>query len=463
MVDKTLALKLLRHFTTINLLVRKVQVIKLEFSDIPAQAHNHAREALYVEDNVSKSVKVKHRVLIVEDSLPERTRLAIILEKQNFDVLEAKDGLEALLLLEQGDISLIISDWHMPNMDGIDLCKSLKATMTTPPYFILLTGRGAKVDMVSSMDAGADDYLAKPFDAEELRVRVQAGIRLIDMQSQLRKKNGDLENALLRESALNEEIQQDLKAAEKLQRSMLPDLKSMVNFTQCAHFFKPANGVAGDTFSIIPLGSTHVAFYQIDVVGHGVRSAMLSFAISRYLQDQSKAPSSHSKALPMQSPAKVLAALNKDFLCDDDCQDYFTIVYGVMNTETGHGTLSQGGHPHPLITRANGTVDKIGNGGVPIGLFEDSDYEAHDFKLSEGDRMMVYSDGILECKLEDERDFNDAMLVQVMNNLSSISGSELQAVLEGFFQRLIGDKPPADDISMLFLEIDFKSQRALAS
>jgi phosphoserine phosphatase RsbU/P len=433
-------------------------VIKLDFSEAQDFVDSHIG-SLNFFDHEKKQEQARHRVLVVEDSLPERARLAIILDKQGFEVLEAKDGLEALMVLEQGDISLIISDWHMPNMDGIGLCESVKASVTPPPYFILLTGRGAKVDMVSSMDAGADDYLAKPFDAEELRVRVQAGIRLVEMQSQLRRKNADLENSLSRESALNEEIQQDLKAAEKLQRSMLPDLERKVNFTQCAHFFKPANGVAGDTFSIIPLGSSHVAFYQIDVVGHGVRSAMLSFAISRYLQEQSKAPSSHSKAVPMQSPAKVLSALNKEFLCGDDCQDYFTIVYGVMNTQTGQGSLSQGGHPHPLITRPNGKVDKIGNGGVPIGLFEDSVYEAHDFQLGEGDRMMVYSDGILECKLDDGRDFNDAMLVQVMNNLSSISGNALQAVLEGFFQRLIGDQSPADDISMLFLEIDFLSQR----
>jgi phosphoserine phosphatase RsbU/P len=392
------------------------------------------------------------KVLIAEDSLPERARLVAILQKQGYATIEANNGKDALEALKSEQIDLVLSDWRMPLMDGFSLCKHIKQDDSLDPYFILLTGQDSMCDLVAAMDAGADDYLSKPFDSEELRVRIQSGKRLMQMKKLLANKNNVLKTTIARESQLNKELQKDIIAAERLQRNMLPDHSKIINDVACAHFFRGACGVAGDCFSLLPLGENHVAFYHIDVVGHGVRAAMMSFAITRYLHEKSKYPPTSKKDVAMQDPIKVLEALNKEFQCNETCSDYFTIVYGVMDTRNGSACIAQAGHPHPMHVQQNGIVNKLGGGGLPIGLFSSTQYEKNNFNLLQGQRLVLYSDGILECKVKGGRQFNENMLKQVLYSLKDLSIEQLQIKLEQFIEQLIGTESINDDISILIIE-----------
>ncbi len=402
--------------------------------------------------NSQFSKNQRHTILIVEDSLPERARVVAILAKLGFKILEASDGAEALNILDRYSVSVVVTDWHMPIMNGLELCKTLNKEVKNKPYTLLLTGRNAKCDLVSGMDGGADDYLVKPFDSEELRVRIQSGIRIVDMQARLQEQNDRLQSSLKRENQLNQMIQKDLKAAARLQRSTLPDANQIINNVRCAHFFKPASGVAGDSFSVIPLGNKHVAFYQIDVVGHGIRSAMLSYAITRFLHEHAKHPPTHKNSVQMQNPAKVLYRLNREFACNEDCDDYFTMVYGVLNTQTGTGNIAQAGHPHPIVVNKNGTVNRLSSGGVPIGLFSESQYINQSFELELGSRLYIYSDGIYECRADNNKALNDLAIEQILQNFTEVAHDRLQKHIDNLFRKLNDYHKVSDDISLLAIE-----------
>jgi DNA-binding response OmpR family regulator len=138
------------------------------------------------------------RILIAEDDLTSRTVLRVALTKHGHEVIEAVDGADALKALQRPDAPRVaILDWMMPALDGLQVCRLIRAlAATNPPYLIILTVRGETADIIAGLEAGADDYLSKPFDVNELRARVDVGCRMIDAQSALAHTITELREAL---------------------------------------------------------------------------------------------------------------------------------------------------------------------------------------------------------------------------------------------------------------------------
>jgi sigma-B regulation protein RsbU (phosphoserine phosphatase) len=138
------------------------------------------------------------RVLVADDEVIFRRMVRSVLVRAGHDVVEAADGDEARRCLDADDAPPIaILDWMMPGADGVDLCRALRAReRQVPPYLILLTSKDKREDVVSGLDAGADDYLTKPFDPSELRARVQVGERILALQQTLADRVLALEQAL---------------------------------------------------------------------------------------------------------------------------------------------------------------------------------------------------------------------------------------------------------------------------
>jgi len=127
------------------------------------------------------------RVLIADDEAVTRRSIEALLAKWGYEPVVASNGDEAWQILQREDAPrLSVLDWMMPGMDGVAICKSLRALKAEPyPYVILLTGNDRKEDVVSGLEAGADDYLTKPFDTYELKARLRAGERILTLQQEL--------------------------------------------------------------------------------------------------------------------------------------------------------------------------------------------------------------------------------------------------------------------------------------
>src|ERR671912_697621 len=130
------------------------------------------------------------KVLIADDEAVSRRLLQNYLQKWGHDVTVAENGAEAWRLFEAGGFAVVITDWEMPQMDGVELVRRIRAASASGPgyvYTILLTARSQKEDLVEGMEAGADDFLTKPFDRDELRVRLRAGERIIRLEQNVRE------------------------------------------------------------------------------------------------------------------------------------------------------------------------------------------------------------------------------------------------------------------------------------
>jgi sigma-B regulation protein RsbU (phosphoserine phosphatase) len=140
------------------------------------------------------------KILIAEDDLTSRRILEAILAKWNYEVIATSDGLEAWQALQTENAPPIaIIDWMMPGMDGVEFCRQIRQTQTlTPTYIILLTSKAQQEDVVAGLEAGANDYIRKPFEREELRARIQVGERVVELQTALADRVKMLEEAIIK-------------------------------------------------------------------------------------------------------------------------------------------------------------------------------------------------------------------------------------------------------------------------
>ena len=165
------------------------------------------------------------KVLIAEDDPVSRRLLETTLSKWGYNVLACADGGEAWRILQQSEPpSLAILDWMMPRMDGVQVCREVRKRAAEPyVYLILLTARNQKTDIITGLEAGADDYIIKPFDANELRMRLRAGRRILDLQTELiyareqlrERATSDSLTSLWNRAAILEILQQELERAQR--------------------------------------------------------------------------------------------------------------------------------------------------------------------------------------------------------------------------------------------------------
>jgi len=391
-------------------------------------------------------------VLIVDDALLYRRLLAGLLRQWGYRVFEAENGEQALTLLAQETVSLVISDWEMPVMDGMKLCSEIRQQVKDRYiYVIVLTARDSIEDLRAGFAAGADDFLRKPVNQVELQARLHAGERILRLEASLASKNRHLSEAL-------RQIEQDLQAAATLQRSILPPHHLRQGDYVADWLFMPSAWVSGDLFHLFPLDDKAVGFYCVDVAGHGVTAAMMSVAVARqFLHGRTVDPFLFDGE-GVTAPAQVVRILNQRFCAQHpEVNSYFTMVYGIIDRHSGEGRLCQAGHPTPFIIDGAGEVREVGEGGPPVGLLDHLDWDESVFHLAAGDRLCLYSDGISECENAEQQMFGAARLESLVASQQAQPLEKLLAVVEGALNQWRGATSAEaaaapDDISLLVIE-----------
>jgi sigma-B regulation protein RsbU (phosphoserine phosphatase) len=399
------------------------------------------------------------RILLVDDSRLQRRILSGSLKKMGYDIVEADCAERALEICTDYLPDLVLSDWMMPGMSGLEFCRAFRALPSDEyGYFILLTSKSEKNEIAQGLDAGADDFLTKPVNPDELRARISAGARILGMQRELSDANRVVTETLDRLQAVYDGIDRDLIQARKIQQSMVPELSRQFGASQVSLLLKPCGHIGGDLVGMFSPGLGTLAFYNIDVSGHGITSAMMTARLGGYLSsshfDQNLAMTRCNYHYKLKSPQDVAGLLNARLIADPGVEEYFTMVYVVVDLHNGGLKLVQAGHPHPLILRRDGSAEYIGEGGLPVGLVPNAPYQQFEAQLEVGDRLLLYSDGFTECRLENgEMLDSDGFLTLIEKCRSAQSGQEF---LDDLFWHLTQIMSPIygmeDDVSAALFE-----------
>jgi sigma-B regulation protein RsbU (phosphoserine phosphatase) len=414
----------------------------------------HDRHPAFVEPVSAKSV------LVVDDSKLQRRLVARILRAWGFLVREAASGDEAMTMCRELMPDFVVSDWMMPGMNGLEFCRAFRELPSDNyGYFILLTSKSEQKEITEGFEAGADDFVVKPVDPNVLRARMSAGERILDMQRELSQKNKLIGDTLKKLRSAYDSIDRDLLQAKKIQQSLVPETHRFFGNSSVSLLLKPCGHVGGDLVGMFSTGANEVGFYNIDVSGHGITSAMMTARLGGYLSpkyfDQNVGIESGQGAeARLRSPAEVAATLNARLVADHGIEEYFTMAYATVDLASGRVRLVQAGHPHPLLIRANGDMEFVGSGGVPIGLLPEYSVEQFDLTLEPGDSLLLYSDGFTECVLENgEMLEQEGLLDLILKRKGHKLGPEfLDDLFWGLTEIMVSETGMDDDVSAALFE-----------
>jgi PAS domain S-box-containing protein len=255
----------------------------------------------------------------------------------------------------------------------------------------------------------------------------------------------------------NIRMSESLEAAAAIQRSLLPESMPEVPGVDFAWAFDPCYELAGDSLDVFQIDDENIAMYVLDVVGHGVPAALLSVTLAQILsfsRRRSRLPGKGSFAdrHVVASPKAATERLNQLFPMNQESRQYFTLFYGVLNLPTRRLTYVTAGHPAPVLLSERATCRNLTVGGFPVGLVQQPEYEERTIDLSPGDRLYVYTDGLIEATNADGCEFGAEQLGEQIERGRELSLKQSVEALEATAKGWAGGRLD-DDLSILALEI----------
>lgn len=325
------------------------------------------------------------KILVVDD---EPINIMIVINHllmEGYDIITAENGEQVDAYFERGDIpDLILLDVMLPRVSGYDICRKIRENYSSHELpIVMLTVRQSTNDIVAGITAGANDYLVKPVNGEELVARVGNLISLknsVKLQSELRI------------------IRNELDIAVELQKSILPASVPVVEGLGFAARFIPSSNVSGDFYDFSVRQNGPVGVIIADVAGHGVPAAMVASMMQMaYGSIKNR----------LVDPSEILTHINSILSAYPDGV-YLTSNCITIDPSTWTLRYSNAGHPPFYIHhRASGEVTEFSMFGRPIGVFEDSVYSDLETTLVHGDRIIMYTDGIIEASADGKSTFGN--------------------------------------------------------
>jgi CheY-like chemotaxis protein len=326
------------------------------------------------------------RVLVVDDEVDISTILTLTLRRAGFQVTVASDGIDGLRKLAEHVPDLVVLDVMMPRLDGLETLRRIRSEPATSAIpVIMLTARAQVADRLVGFEHGADDYVAKPFEPNEVVARVRALLRRTE-QARLTRPLLGLLGAWSSAEGLAQ-LQRDLETTREIQARLIPTVAPRLGGLHAATALRPSMIVGGDFFDVVPMGDL-IGVAVGDVSGKGIPAALLMVMVRTLLREIANA---------QPDPAAVLARLNASLCRDMPPSMFVTVLLTVLDpSREGVLQVANGGHPAPILMRRGHPPVGIEVDGAIIGAFPDARFGQAEIELEPGDTLVLVSDGALE-------------------------------------------------------------------
>ena len=382
----------------------------------------------------SAKTQAVEEILLVDDKPANLRLLNQMLADRGFIVRAVKSGERALESIRATPPDLILLDIKMPGMDGYEVLHRLKQTPDSSDIpVIFISALDDIQNKVRGFNMGCVDYITKPFQYEEVIARVETHLTLQRFQKRLQRANRRYEN--------------ELKLAGSLQANLLPkDVPALPGF-QLSFVLRSARETSGDFYDIFPLNSGHFGILVADVVDKGAAAALL-MAYGRTLLR------TLAEEFP-EDPDRVLNNVNQRMLSYTDASHFLTVFYGILELEKNELVYSNAGHnPAIHLKAANGEMTLLKNTGMPLGLFDDQDWQQRKIQLNPGDLVVMYTDGITDAQNQQYELYGMERFKETLQANHKQPPAELDKLVLEDIDRFQDGAPQPDDIAMVILKKD---------
>lgn len=329
------------------------------------------------------------KILVADDDDVSALVLSDRLEELGYEVSVAENGILAWEKIQTGTFRLLILDWMMPELDGMELVRRVRETPSAAyTYIILLTGRTDRKDRLEALSGGVDDFLPKPLDQGELIARLKAADRILKSEEALRESNEALKHLRRSELRTGGYIQQRLLQA--------PTPNNTPGF-RVASINIPSQEVDGDFVDFYALGEDVLDIVAADVMGKGVPAALMGAGVKASLNRALiRLLGPGHEGLP--EPKALMESLDEAVAPElIELQSFLTLCYARFDRR--RGTLQYVNCGHPRLIRWNALTchcELLPTTAMPIGFTDDAVYEQNEVTLGTGDLVLLYSDGITD-------------------------------------------------------------------
>ena len=364
-------------------------------------------------------------ILIVDDNPANVEIFQARLEANGYEIITATDGRAGLTLASEKQPDLILLDIMMPKMDGIEVCRRIRADETLPFMpIIMVTAKSDSKDIVAGLEAGADEYLTKPVDHAALVARVKSMLRI-----------KSLHDTVIDQSA---QLKVQLQTATKIQSLFWPSIPELEAGSHIWAISLPAGYVGGDLYDVIPLTDGSLLAYVADVSDKGVPASLIMAALSTRIR---------SETLHQSEVDKLLEAVNRDLYSLTSEEGFFaTIALARYWPSSGKMQLALGGHIQPVWIFENsvGRLPQIN--GLSLGIIPDAKYGKIEILVSHGHSILFVTDGVTEAQNIRNELFGIERLLDYVGNSA---GPPWGRGLLDSVHHWRGDSPANDDLTIL--------------
>ena len=392
-----------------------------------------------MNDKMTSEPQEAAKILVVDDEPRNVKILQIQLKARGYAVYTAADGLEALDVVEKEMPDLILLDINMPRMDGFEVVKQIRTNEATEfiPIVMITALRDTRENRIKSIEAGADDFIEKPFDSLEVLARVRSLLRIKHYQDTLAKYNARLE--------------EELQMARSIQEILIPqngvlELSRFRIASRCC----PEMAVGGDFFDVWEVAPNRLGVFISDVMGHGVSAAFVTVFIKTVLAEFQQQIA--------DNPGYLLEILNTRFndLISSRLFMFATAFCGIIDLDKGELICANAGHSFPFLYNTDRqTYDIIGdkNTGNGLGIWQESVYETMQYPFDLSSKMFLYTDGVYEAKNPQGEEFTVERLQKLVSSCAEQTAAELIINISEAVDVFTDTCPKEDDLTLIAIEV----------
>lgn len=372
----------------------------------------------------------RRRVLIADDQPDVLEALRLLLKNHGYDVATASSPATILARIDAEEFDLVLMDLNYgrdttSGREGLELLERLSSREEKPPI-VVMTGWASVGLAVEAMHQGVADFIEKPWTNTRLleileRQIALGGTRRIELK---RSREDELERVAL--SNLVRRGQDEMEEALRIQRRLLPAEIPQAPGYGIAAMWRPARVIGGDYYDVLRLDEKTLAFCIADVAGNGLPAALLMANLQAAVRGFASAT---------VTPQAMCERLNR-VLCENLAPDRFvTFFYALLETDSGRIRFTNAGHPSPILVRGDGSSVSLQGGGPVLGVFSGEHYVSDEVQLLPGDRLVCFTDGVLEACDSEEVEFGEGgvrrvTLDRAAESAHQLSSSVLQAAIE---------------------------------
>jgi sigma-B regulation protein RsbU (phosphoserine phosphatase) len=363
--------------------------------------------------SAQRSAVTGPRILVVDDNSDVLGALRLLFKTDGLAAETVTSPDAALGVLAQDAFALVLIDLNYTRdttsgREGLELLARIRAIDPHVPI-IAMTAWGTIELAVRAMRAGVDDFVLKPWDNATLlhvvRTHLEVG----------RARRAGLEAAAVTAAASGRS-----GAASEMQRSLLPRTLPALSGIELAASWRPFGDVGGDYYDVLRVNDERTTFCIADVAGKGLPAALLMANLQAVVR---------TSASSGAAPASVCAAVN-DVLCRRmDPARYVSLFVGALDLPRRRFEYANGGHNFPILVHRDGTVDRLARGGPVLGVLPDAAFEAAGTPLRGGDRLVLFTDGLVEARDSEGRELGDERLVDLVVEHRGLQAAALQSLL----------------------------------